>query len=353
MIRKILWIHSKEEGPKQFGESLLKGVEKLGVQVTVSDSISETDQEIDLVVSLVPQKFSTKLPVLYYLFSSPEAFFDDLKGERIFFALRDAYSLKMLEGMHYKKAFLLLNGVEKKEFKEEERIYPISFFGNAISEEKALKELPPKILRAADRAVELNYLNPYPSYHESFIYSLQLDKSIEKKDVEQLNTREILQAIEKKIQTETVVQVVQNLRHVEVHLFGKNWQGRLSQPNLHFHEELSFDEKLVRMGRSKLVLSSSFHLKYGLHEDILNAYLMGACPLTNFTPFLEEIFNPNDSILFYYPSHLHVIEREIEPFLDNEALRKKWVQKGESIALHHTWEKRALTFLTEMNRLLV
>lgn len=362
MIRKILIVHEPSHtSSSHFAKAMGSSFKQVGLEITFLSDPKAVLRSIelnhpDIVLSFA--KLEEKLPcaLVYYFFDSAEYYFDETRGPNIYFAVRDGFSLKMIKSMGEPKSFLLLNGVEQSQNSPivNSRPYPVSYFGNAyFPSDNLTSKLSESVNQAIDRAVELNFLNPYQSYHESLIYALKLDRSIKREDVEKLDTPTLLQHLSKKIETDNVLKVVESLHHTPIHLFGLGWDRLISQENVTFHESVSFEKKLDIMGQTQIVLSANMNMKYGLHENVLYPYLMGSLSLTNYSPLIENEFSINESILVYYPSHLNNIEKEITPLLEKEALREKMVLKGrEIIQKHHSWDLRVEEFLSQMNHLI-
>lgn len=379
MIKSVVLLDSGKsqyDVVSHFTKSLAKGFEKSGVSAKIIKTtaidqsvVGEMSQlKADLVVSffsffdVANDAFFSRMlpiPVLYVTVDGPEYFINKLQNENCFLSVRDYYSFKMVSEIGKKKLIVLLHACDN-DFSvpvKKDRPYPVVFFGTALppnAADEELSRIPSPIQSALRRAVELNLKNPYSSHYDSLLFSLKQDPEINRNMLLELNLYRLLQIMELKVRAHDRIDLINSIKDHEVHVFGggflnASWKDYLHNDNIVLHEQISFEDTLKIMAQSKIVLSSSPHIRFGGHERIFYAYQMGALPLVNFTPFVEEEFKIGESIETYYPGHLTEVDKTISKYLNDETLRDKLVIEGRKIVQErHTWDNRAQQILEQL-----
>ena len=93
--------------------------------------------------------------------------------------------------------------------------------------------------------------------------------------------------------------------------------------------------------------------KYGAHERIFTGLACNALVLTNETAYMLENFEHGKDILLYKSNQKEVVDDLLQPYLNQESLRKQIAQAGKNkVALYHTWDHRAKELVSQLEPIL-
>jgi len=129
---------------------------------------------------------------------------------------------------------------------------------------------------------------------------------------------------------------------IKLTIYGSNWEKCewVNLPNVSYGGRISPKEVLNKMADSKIVLNSMPWFKDGSHERIFNGMLNGAVVATENNPYLSEI-NDNENIILFNTGDTDFPERIKELLADAVSLQRvsdKAVVEAREI---HTWQQRA------------
>jgi len=126
-----------------------------------------------------------------------------------------------------------------------------------------------------------------------------------------------------------------------VDIFGDGWKFAEFQ-NHRVHPAVNYQQNLRLMASSKIVINASLMFPSGAHERVFSSMANGAVCLTNHTPYLEENFQANESILFYNWLDRSQISETITALLCEPIKLKSIAENGRDGTLkNHLWTQRA------------
>ena len=137
-------------------------------------------------------------------------------------------------------------------------------------------------------------------------------------------------------------QVLSGLGDFNVHIAGQisDDGGPVSLPNATLHGEVTFDELLSLMGRTKILINSTPKFSDGSHERIWYGMAKGCAILTTPSRFLAESFTPDENILFM-PDGPDELASRLGGLLADTARLDDIARAARPIyAAHHTWRER-------------
>ncbi len=128
--------------------------------------------------------------------------------------------------------------------------------------------------------------------------------------------------------------------NIPITIYGKK-KTPLDLENLHFNDEVPFQETLNLMSRSKIVLNISPMFNHGIHERVLSAMGAGAVSLTNQSTYAEEQFIDGKDLFFYDWDKLEALPEMINDLLAQDQYLQDVAQAGRENALNnHRWIHR-------------
>lgn len=130
---------------------------------------------------------------------------------------------------------------------------------------------------------------------------------------------------------------------IRVDVFGNSWLGSdlRKYSNLVCHEDVTVDESLEIMRKSKMSLNVMSWHKGGFTERMANIMLAGAVLVTDDTTYLDGNGMKDDMVVFCL-DELGRLPKQIKEVLADEEKRAQMAQRGmEKVRGEHTWEKRA------------
>ncbi len=124
---------------------------------------------------------------------------------------------------------------------------------------------------------------------------------------------------------------------IDITVIGRNWDksDSSSYPNFHWIPVMPFAETFQYMRQSKLVLNVMPWFKDGTHDRIFNTLLLGACPVSDKSKWLEDKFQDKQDIAFYDLNELDTLPGLIEQLLQNDAMREEIIRNGQEKVLRH------------------
>lgn len=136
---------------------------------------------------------------------------------------------------------------------------------------------------------------------------------------------------------------------IPVHVFGKSWKScpLHTDPNFIWHDrDLSTEECLSIWQRSKISLNTMTWHKDGITERILNSMLQKAVVVTERNPYMEEAFCDGRDVLLYELDSLDALPGMVRDVLSDPKRLSAIAENGYCNALaNHTWDSRAKEFI--------
>lgn len=232
-------------------------------------------------------------------------------------------------------------GVETTGYEKESPLFDVVYFADLADQEvkeRTWKELfsdqAVGLIKTAAGSCRQNHsLNPFIS-----IASLIKDAD----QLSQISMHDLIYAVEEYLKAERAYRLISSFEGIRLDVFGehvgKNWFVRLKNSDwIYLHGPLPFSEHAEVLKRSRIVIFDHFESKQECDPWLLEALNTGCLPLTNKTPYLDELVS--DSSIFYKdPQELL---RKIEFYLKFPHKREELVQKlAATVLKNQSWEKR-------------
>ena len=131
---------------------------------------------------------------------------------------------------------------------------------------------------------------------------------------------------------------------IKLHVYGDSWKSYTGKcaDNLIIHPQVTVDESLEILGRSRIGLNIMTWHKAGMTERIANIMLSGAVCLSDETTYLREHFDEDEDIVLFSLDKLGELPVKIKRLLEDEELRKKIAKRAyEKASCEHVWKDRA------------
>lgn len=131
---------------------------------------------------------------------------------------------------------------------------------------------------------------------------------------------------------------------IKVDIYGSNWDCSpvASYPNVHIHESVSYWKTQELMRKSKIVMNFQALLRDGTHERVFAGMAARSVVVTNETPYLREIFNEGEELIFYNFNDINEMVKNVQGILKNDGQRGKISESAwQAVKGMHTFEERA------------
>ena len=305
-----------------------------------------------------------RIPHVAYVVDSPNTFVSLANSPFTVIASVDQNAVEFFKGVNARNVLFIPHGVEKTLSPpvDQDRNLDVTLLASCIDYEAIQAEwkqnYPPALQEVLKEAAEKALMDEKTSVVQAFVGAM--DKKMAEGaplDPNTIDFIEILDQLEMYIRGKERVELVRHIKDAKVHIFGASaptttWKKQLNnQSNVEFHEGVSYEQALLVMQRSKIVLNSCAWIKRGLHERTLAGMAAGALVVTAKNPFEEENgFEDGKNIAFYTYRDLPKVNDTINHYLKNDALRKQVAQAGRELVMHHhTWDIRASALVKELD----
>lgn len=143
---------------------------------------------------------------------------------------------------------------------------------------------------------------------------------------------------------------------IELHVFSDSWKNSppAKFPNLIIHENVSYEESLNIMAKSRLSLNVMSWHKGGMTERIANAMLNGSVCVTDWTHYLERHFCDGEDIVLFRLERIEELPERIKMLLAPEHTERveQIAARGFANAWeNHRWKNRADDFMKILEEL--
>lgn len=131
---------------------------------------------------------------------------------------------------------------------------------------------------------------------------------------------------------------------IHVTIYGHGWDkcDWISHPNIEYHRNVSPEEILTLMGRTKIVLNSMPNFKNGSHERIFNGMLAGAAVVSDTSCYIEEEAEGREYLYMYNLKRQQELPDIIKDILSHPDKMEEVTSAAYDVAEeYHTWHKRA------------
>ncbi len=292
-----------------------------------------------------------KIPHVACLVDPSYRFFNLMHSPYIIMTCDDQFSLQLLRERGFKRALFMPHAVESdlSPTLGKERSYEIVMLATLIDCEKRRqhwgKLFSANIRKRMEKVVSLALADDTTSFL-TFIAQVFSDISLAS-PLEQT----VYQEIELYIKGKDRLDLIQAIKHHQVHLFGNTPEDTsfISQTNVVIHPAVTYVEALSIMQKSKVVLNSGLKNICGAHERIFSAAACGAVVVTNNNPFLRQHMVNEEDLILYRRAHMDKINTTLNTILADEAKWHQMASRGRhKVMAHHTWDQRVQKLLTDL-----
>ncbi|MEI8125615.1 MAG: glycosyltransferase [Parachlamydiaceae bacterium] len=303
-----------------------------------------------------------RIPHVACLVDSPNSFLPLVRSERTIITCVDNASVDFFKGMGFQRALFMPHAVQADLAPDSgsKRDYDVVMLSSCIDYEGIRSswknKYPAPLRKAMEDAAEATLEHPQKPYYQTFAESI--DKQISSRsgiDPQGIDFPTVLDDIEMYIRGKDRVELLKNIKDAKVDVFGasdgsRGWKKYLEgHKNIVIHDPVPFEQALLIMKHSKIVLNSCPWITYGGHERIFSGIACGALVLTNENAFLNKEFSDGESIVFYRHGRWDKANHRVNEYLANESKRESVVAKGRSIVMKfHTWDQRAAQLIKEL-----
>lgn len=303
-----------------------------------------------------------QIPHVSCLVDPPFRFLKLRESPYIIVTSDDGFFAEKFRSAGFANLFFLAHAVEPElnHDPKEKRIYDVVMLASCIDFEKLAAEwktkYPKEVIRAMIDAIEITLSDEVTSFVSAFEMTYNAcAKNSKNTKVFSVDFMGVLSDIEMYIKGLERVKMIQAIRDVPVHIWGTGpWEKYMkNQPNAILHGEISYEESMKILKKSKVTLNSSLKNKEGAHERIFSGPPCGSLVVTSENRYLRETFQDEKSILFYRYRELNNLNDKVIEFLSDENKRLETVQKAHEIVLkHHTWDHRMSELLNNIENIL-
>lgn len=276
-----------------------------------------------------------------------------IESRFIHIGCNDAFSERMFRDNGCDRAFFLPVAADiPKHDVDHKREYDVVLMTTFIDFEgkrnEWIKRYPEPMVNVLNHSAELMFADENLSLVEAF--QTAFNTALQNKEPLMINPTIIktaLSDLELYVRGRDRAELAASIQHLPLHVFDGTidkigWKDYLkNSKNVKFHPSVSFEESLDIFSKSKIILNSSPHTRYGASERVFNALATGALPLTNHSPYLSSIFKSEEDILFFANKKLDLVEPLIDKYLKDNDLRTQVINSGQKKVLeNHTWDNR-------------
>jgi spore maturation protein CgeB len=252
---------------------------------------------------------------------------------------KDADYLNIIGNKHTIALPLGARPLELPKYKKE---IDVVFFGNCIDPKELLKKskesFSNEVYASINNMIELLLNSPEVShlevlYHYLGNYSVNYLKN---------QPYSLFCTLEYALRSLDRIHLIKNIKEHSVTVYGvpryKNgWKEIFKgQKNVTVKGAIPYEKTIELMAKSKLVLNSSPHMRYGIHERVFYSLLMGTPCISNQGPLLSESFGEDTGVFTYVNSSKDSIDALIDRALN---CSEKALQNGrEKVLKEYTWD---------------
>lgn len=308
-----------------------------------------------------------RIPHVACLVDSPQDFLSLVHSPFSVITCVDRFACDFFQGMHFQNVIFMPHAADRNIFSQSisiqgPRPYDVLLLGSYIDYDdihKAwTKKYDPEFVLAILEAAEQTLTDPNVSYVQALAQGMdKYAKRIGGFDPTKVDFITLLSELENYIRGKDRITLVNSITDAKIDIFGKDsmrWKKHLKNPSkVVLHEAVPYEESLLLMQKSKIVLSSSPSFKQGAHERVFTGLASGAAVMTNNNSFLRENFKHGENILFHrYPEGKEVND-SINEYLNNPEKRYELISKGREIVRNnHTWDHRAAVLVNDLGPIL-
>ncbi len=271
-----------------------------------------------------------RIPHLSFLIDSAIYFTPHFEGNYSWISCVDQDNCAFVRSRNFNSVFFLPHAAEKEilTLPHDHRTYEVAFFGSCVDIDACERRWRGYPMAKKERLYALaeRVLSPQ---------GISLYQAIQEIGVHQEEFLHYYQEIELYIRGKDRIELIRSIQDQEVHIWGPGPWKRYC-PQAIVHSSISFEETLLKMRETKIVLNSSPSFKKGAHERLFYALLSGCCVLTGESAFVNHHFVPGKEILTYrFGEYSHDLKGAFSSW-------KEIALAGQQKVLtEHTWDHRA------------
>jgi spore maturation protein CgeB len=240
-----------------------------------------------------------------------------------------------------------------------ERSLPIVFCGSLMDplevEELWKNSLPAPLVEDLKAAADEVILSQTLTYQQAF-EGLHSQHAPFFNTLHPENMTLLIQSLDRYLRAKDRIEMLKSLAGFPVHIYGNLYSKRswgdfldLEKGSYHIHEALDFPEAVKVMKSAQIVLNSSPMFKTGAHERIFYGLGLGACVMTNNTPWIHSHFKENEELLIYKPNEKEKLRDTLAGLLSQPEALAEIARRGQAKVLkEHTWDVRSKELIAIM-----
>lgn len=303
-----------------------------------------------------------QIPHIAWTVDSP-AWFYQLKGSPLSWATCiDRSYLDFFHGIGYDRTAFITQAADIKlaERAPVEKTFDVTMLASCIDIEEieeGWKTLPEPMQRALHHAVDITLRDPKVSFWQAFSEAVGIHHADEAVDFEMIILR--LRELETYATGKERIEFLRHMKDIPIDVFGddkekRSWSYYLKgEKHIRFHPSVSYEEHLDVVARSKITLNNIAKMRQGGSERAFNAYLLNTLPMSTESPYMQEQFKDEESILYNRWESWQKDQDKLKRALSDDAFRNRLIAAGREITQkHHTWDNRADELLTFANHIL-
>ncbi|AVK82813.1 hypothetical protein C3943_04185 [Lysinibacillus sp. B2A1] len=375
-MKKVVLIKSSTQYNvlRYWTDELAKGFEKQGVDVVILDAKYCVKEQIyyilgldvDAIISfnglyLEYKELSEyiKVPYIYLLIDHPIDHIvrlNNLQSKDILTIMdrNDINSIEIL-GLPSVNTYMLPHAALELSFDKVEKEIDILVCGTYSDfnvYQNYLESQTPTLVNVCRLVIEQCFGDSNIYYYDAFINEFK-NKGIDAKKLlsENMPFVEILRNVGYYIYSIQRLRVITRLAEAEcnIHIYGDKWDKSplVNFPNVHINNSIDFWELQRVMRKSKIVLNFQPLLKDGTHERVFVGMSNYSVVVTNVTPYLKELFQSDEEIIFYNFNNLDIMVEKVKSILEDNTLRNEIADAAlKAVKGKHTFEERAKEIIT-------
>ena len=131
--------------------------------------------------------------------------------------------------------------------------------------------------------------------------------------------------------------------NIELHVYGNSWKNKIfaKYENLKIHREVSYEEGLLEMAKSKISLNVFSWHKNCITERVLNSMFNMSLCISDDSKALHENFIDGEELVVFNLKNIDELPDKVRFYLNNDNERKRIIANAyKKVSKNHSWERR-------------
>ena len=131
--------------------------------------------------------------------------------------------------------------------------------------------------------------------------------------------------------------------NIELHVYGNSWKNKIfaKYENLKIHREVSYEEGLLEMAKSKISLNVFSWHKNCITERVLNSMFNMSLCISDDSKALHENFIDGEELVVFYLKNIDELPDKVRFYLNNDNERERIIANAyKKVSKNHSWERR-------------